>query len=93
MIWGLIATSKYIDQVSKFGIQVGDNISRPWIEVCKNEDISFLKQRKCPLGKKYYKTVFRGLEYQFIFEINDEEKFIRLINCRKLDFLNYGQVD
>ncbi len=36
-------------------------------------------------------VVFEGLEFEFIYEIDDGEKVIRLINCKKLTFIEDSQ--
>lgn len=93
--WDIIATSRYINQVSKLSIQEQELIQRQWIEVANAPNPLTVGQASTcgqPVNPSVV-VIFPGLAFEFIYEIIQADNTIRLINCERLTFLNHGQVD
>ena len=91
--WQIIATSRYLNQIYELPISQQSLIEKKWIEVASSENpLDIGSTSTC--GEQIDPSVvviFSGLAYEFIYEINTSHKIIRLINCEKLTFLDYGQ--
>jgi hypothetical protein len=93
--WQIIATRRYLDQVSELSIPIQELIGKAWIKVASHEDPTAIGNTDT-CGEHTSPNVvviFPGLEFEFIYMVDQTEKTIRLINCEKLSFLDYGQID
>ena len=91
--WEIKATDDYIDQLSQLSEKDQSDIGRHWIEVATNEDpLAIGRTTTCPQGKPFVLVIFPGLAFEFIYELDRDNKIIRLINCERLTFLDHGQV-
>ena len=90
--WEIKATDDYIDQLSNLSEKNQSNISRQWILVASSEDpLKIGRTTSCPQGKPFVLVIFPGLTFEFIYELDKENKMIRLINCDRLTFLDHAQ--
>ena len=86
MSWRIVAIDDYINQVSQFSIEIQDNIQQQWISVASQDDLNNIKKIKCPQGHDFYKKIFQGLSFSFIFKIDESNRTIELINCQNSNF-------
>ncbi|MER5174608.1 MAG: hypothetical protein ABJB76_01085 [Candidatus Nitrosocosmicus sp.] len=91
--WTITVIENYFNQLSQFSIEIQTNIHQQWSKIADQEDISNIKKTRCPQGHEYFKIVFQGLAFEFIFQLEEKDKKIRLINCKELEFSKHAQVD
>jgi len=90
--WEIKATDDYIDQLSNLSAEDQANIGRKWIDVATSKNpLGVGRTTSCPQGKPFVLVIFPGLAFEFVYELDNENKIIRLINCERLTFLDYGQ--
>src|SRR5690606_3970014 len=93
--WQIVAIDEYIRQVSDLTLGVQDNIQKKWVEVAQHEDPRAVgNTADCgAMDTTFIIVIFPGIPYEFMYEIDKPNRILRLINCRRLSFLDYGQPD
>lgn len=93
--WQIVAIDRYIDQVSDLALGLQDRIQSQWVDVASHENPRDIGAT-ADCGAKdapFIIVIFPGIPYEFMYEIDKLNKVIRLINCRRLSFLDHGQHD
>ena len=89
--WNIDITDIYFNQVSSIPIEIHRTIEEFIQELTNNENPRNVgSSYSCPTDD-FILTIYPGLPYEFIYEINNIEKTITLINCERLRFLDYAQ--
>lgn len=91
--WQITAFTGYLEQVSQIDIPTQAIIQRKWIEVASSpdpKDVGGIDTCGSEEDNAVL-VVFEDLEYEFIYEIDKAQRVIRLINCKKLTFLEEAQ--
>jgi len=92
--WDIIASRKYIDQVSELAITTQSEIGKKWTELAhKRDPTKFGKITPCKQGKPYFIIIFPGITFEFVFKLDRRKKEIHLLSCEELTFLKHGQLD
>ena len=94
LYWRIVATDEYITQVSNLSLGVQDQIQNKWIEIAQHQNPRDVGDTAASSKhSEYIVVVFPGLAYEFVYKIDQAEKIIRLVNCKRLDILDYGVID
>ncbi|MGC1133438.1 MAG: hypothetical protein WA941_11480 [Nitrososphaeraceae archaeon] len=94
VIWRIVATDDYIADTSQLSIGIQDQIQKSWIEVSKHQNPRDVGSTDvCDKHDSYVVVIFAGLEYKFVYKMDETEQIIRLLSCRKLTILDHGQTE
>ena len=89
--WNIDITDKYFDQVSSIPIDIHRIIEQFIQELVNSENPRNVgSSYSCPTDD-FILTIYPGLNYEFIYELNSTEKTITLISCERKGFLDYAQ--
>jgi len=92
--WEIRTTNLYFDEFCKLPFGAQHNILNQWVNVANSSDPkSQFMMTHCPFGHIYFLVNFFDLEYEFLIEIVEEEKLLRLISCGKPTIYDYHQHD
>lgn len=89
--WNIDITDIYFDQVSSIPIEVHRKIEEFIQELTNSENPRNVgSSASCPTDD-FILTIYPGLPYEFIYQLDENEKTITLINCERKGFLDYAQ--
>lgn len=95
--WQIEGIDEYVEQTGKLPIAIQHKFQEQWMEVAKHEnprDVGYTDDcgkggEECP----YIVVRFQGIAYEFIYKMDKANRILRLINCERLTFLDYGQTE
>ena len=90
--WQIVATDRYIEQVSRLHINIQSNILNQWIEVAKHDDPREVgswddcgnADEDCP----FIVVIFAGLPFEFMYEMDKQNRLLRVMDCYQLDIFH-----
>jgi hypothetical protein len=90
--WNIIITTPYFEQFSKIPLGEQFKIHEQWLKVANTADpLSQCMTTYCPDGHNYILVNFFDIQFEFIIEIEKDNKLIRLISCDKSSHFDYEQ--
>jgi hypothetical protein len=91
----IIAAPRYLQEIGELSLGVQENIQEKWMEVTEHVNPRDVGQT-ASCGKPYAKAVldiFPGIACEFVYEANEQAHEIWLLSCKRLTFLDHGQID
>ena len=94
MYWDIVATDGFIEQMAELPIGVQDKVHKQWKQVISHENPRDVGNTDaCTKHSEYVVVVFSELPFKFVYKIVRTEHKIILIDCKRLNFLDYSQPD
>jgi hypothetical protein len=94
--WQIVATERYIEQVSRLPLGKQDRIQKQWLKLSQEDDpLTMGNTATCRREKDptFVAVIFPGIACEFMYEIVARDRELWLMNCKVLSFLEYNNQD
>lgn len=94
--WQIVATDRYLAQVGILHINIQSNILDQWIEVAKHDnprDVGSTDDCGNTIEEcQFIVVIFAGLPFEFMYEMDHQNRILRVIDCHSLDIFHSFEV-